>query len=84
MSLMFWKINESEMKWNSEHLFELATLEINAIWRIQYFSWYFLNTTECDFNNFNIGTVNETQKKFVYLQEIGKQIKRSRLLTPLQ
>ena len=26
------------MKWNSEHLLELATLAINAIWRMQYFS----------------------------------------------
>ena len=77
MSLMFWKKSESEMKWNSEHLLEPATLEINAIWRIQYFSWYFLNTTKRDFNNFNIGTANKTQKKFVYLQEIGKQIKSS-------
>ena len=25
------------MKLNSEHLFELATLEINAVWRVQYF-----------------------------------------------
>ena len=25
------------MKLNSEYLFELATLEINAIWRMQYF-----------------------------------------------
>ena len=40
-SLVFWK-KESEMKWNSEHLFKLATLEINAIWRRQYFFWYCL------------------------------------------
>ena len=26
------------MKLNSEHLLELAILEINAIWRMQYFS----------------------------------------------
>ena len=26
------------MKLNSEHLFELVTLEKNAIWRMQYFS----------------------------------------------
>ena len=25
------------MKLNSEHLFELTTFEVNAIWRIQYF-----------------------------------------------
>ena len=28
---------KSEMKLNSEHLFELDTIEINAIWRMQYF-----------------------------------------------
>ena len=33
---MFWKKNEKQM--NSEHLFELATPETNAIWRMQYFS----------------------------------------------
>ena len=49
---------ESEMKWNFEHLFELATLEINAIWRMQYFFWYCLNTTVCKFNNCNFSTVN--------------------------
>ena len=32
------KKTKSEMKLNSEHLLELATLEINAIWRIQDFS----------------------------------------------
>ena len=26
------------MKLNSEHLFELATLEVNVIWRMEYFS----------------------------------------------
>ena len=26
------------MKLNSEHLFELATLEVNAIWKMEYFS----------------------------------------------
>ena len=53
------------MKLNSEHLFEHATLEINAIWKIQYFFGYCLNTTVCEFNNFNIGTVNTIQKKLV-------------------
>ena len=52
------------MKLNSEHLFELATLEINAMWRIQYFFWC-CNTTVCEFNNLNIDTVNAIQKKFV-------------------
>ena len=28
---------KSEMKSNSEHLFELAALVINSIWRIQFF-----------------------------------------------
>ena len=28
---------KSEIKLNSEHLIELATLEINAIWIMQYF-----------------------------------------------
>ena len=27
---------KSEMKWNSKHLFELATTEINAMWRSYY------------------------------------------------
>ena len=31
-------IEISKMKSNSEHLFEIATLAINAIWRMQYFS----------------------------------------------
>ena len=50
---------KSEMKLNSEHLLELATLGINAMWRMQY-----LNKLVCEFNNFNVGTVNATQKKF--------------------
>ena len=29
--------NKSEIELNSEHLFEFATLQINAIWRMQYF-----------------------------------------------
>ena len=40
---------------NSQYFFELATLEINAIWRIHYFLWCCLNTTVCEFNNFNFG-----------------------------
>ena len=50
------------MKLNSKHLFELNTLETNAIWRMQYFSCYYLNATKCEFN---IGTVNAVQKKLV-------------------
>ena len=44
------------------YLFEPATLEINAIWRMQYFIWYCLNTTVCEFNIFNIGTVKEFKR----------------------
>ena len=69
------------MKLNSEHLFELSTLEINKIWRMQYFFRYCLNTTVYEFNNFNIGTVNAIRKKFVQLHEMGEQIKSSLLLT---
>ena len=36
-SLDFLKKTKSKMKLNSEHLFELAALEMNAIWRMQYF-----------------------------------------------
>ena len=43
-----------------------------------------LNTTECKFSNFNIGTVNAIQKKFVKLYEMDEQIKSSPLLTLLQ
>ena len=53
------------MKLNSEQLFELATLQINAIWRMKYLFWYRLNTTVCKFNSFNNDTVNTIQKKFV-------------------
>ena len=59
----FERKKKSEMKLDSENLFELATLEINATWRMQYFVYYFLNTTVCEFNNFNIGTVSAIQKK---------------------
>ena len=55
---------EKEMELNSEYLFELAALEINAIQRMQYFFWYCLNTTVCEFNNFSTGTVDAIQKKF--------------------
>ena len=51
---------------NSEHLFKFASsLEINAIWRVQYFFLYCLNTAVCKFNNFNNSTLNAIQKKFV-------------------
>ena len=35
------------MKVNSKRLFEFATLEIDAVWRIQYFFSYCINTTAC-------------------------------------
>ena len=35
--LCFERKIESEMKLNSEHLFELATREINVTWKKQYF-----------------------------------------------
>ena len=44
---------------------------------MQYFFWYYLNTTECKLNNFNIGTVHAMQKEFVWLHEMSKQIKKS-------
>ena len=56
---------KSELKLNSEHLPELATLEINSIWRMQYFFCYCLNTTVFEFSNFHIDTVIAIQKKFI-------------------
>ena len=61
------------MKLNSEHLLKLATLEINAIWRMQYFFCYCLNTTVCEFSNFNVDTVNGIQKKCAWPRETGEQ-----------
>ena len=56
---------------------------------IRDFTVFFLilpETTECEFNNFNIGAINAIQKKFVWLHEIEmrEQIKSSPLLTLLQ
>ena len=64
---------KSEMKLNYEHLFELATLEVNVVVENTIFFSYTccLNTTVCEFNNFSIGRVNEIQKKFVHLHEMG-------------
>ena len=50
---------------------------------MKYFFWYCLNATVCKFNNSNIGTVNAIQKKFVYLHEMGEQIKSSLLIKTL-
>ena len=71
----FEKIMKSEMKLNSKYLFELTTLEINKICRMQYFFWYCLNTTVCEYSNFNIGTVNAIQKKFVYCTKLASKLK---------
>ena len=53
---------KTELKLNSEHLFGLATLEINAVWIKQYFFLYCLNTTVFQLSNFNIVTVIAVQK----------------------
>ena len=50
---------------------------------MKHFYWYFLNTKVRKFNNSNIGTVNAIQKKFVYLYEMGKQIKSLLLIKTL-
>ena len=47
---------KNKMKLNSKYLFDLATLEQNATWRIQYFFWFCLNKTVFKFSNFKIGT----------------------------
>ena len=50
---------------------------------MKYFFWCCLNQTVRKFNNSNIGTVNAMQKKFVYLHEMGKQIKSPLLIKML-
>ena len=52
---------KTKIKLDSEHLFELATLEMSLIWRMKYFFCYCLNTAVCEFNTLNIGTVNAIQ-----------------------
>ena len=77
-SFVFWRKIE---KWNEIRYWtfvELATLETNAIWRMNFFSdacRYCLTTTVRKFNDFNIGIVDAIQKKFVYLHEMGERIK---------
>ena len=83
-SLVFWKKNETRNEMKFWTFFELATFEANVIWKMQHFFWYCLNTTVCKFNNFNIGTVKDIQKKFVSLDEMGKQFTSSFLLMLLQ
>ena len=56
---------KSELKLNSEHLFELATPKINTMWIMQYFFLYCLNTTVFEFSNFNISTVTAIQRELV-------------------
>ena len=52
-----------EIKLNSEHFFLTCYTwnTTNIIWRIKYFFWYCLNTTERQFNNSNI-IVNAIQR----------------------
>ena len=50
---------------------------------MKYFFWYYLNTTVRTFNNSNICTVNAIQKKFVYLHEMGEEMKTSLLIKAL-
>ena len=46
-------------------MFELATLEINSMWRMQNFSHTALIQQYTNSITFNIGTRNAIQKKFV-------------------
>ena len=64
---------KSESKLNSKHLFELASLEINALWIMQNFL-----ILPNYISNFNIGTVLAIQKIFVQPHEMSEQIKSSR------
>ena len=50
---------------------------------MKYFSWYCLYTTARKVNNSNIGAINAIQKKFVYLHEMGEQIKSSLIIKTL-
>ena len=50
---------------------------------MKYFFWCCLNTTVRKFNNSNIDAVNAIQKKFVYLHEMGEQIKSSPVIKTL-
>ena len=43
---------------------------------MKYFFWYSLNTTVCNFNNSNIGTVNAIQKKWSSKSKVHFQLKR--------
>ena len=50
-------------KLTSEHLPCCTWNTVNTNWRVKYFLWYCLK--KCEHNNFNNGTVNAVQKKFV-------------------
>ena len=47
-----------KIKLNSEYLLSFATLKIKSNWRMKIFFLILPKTTKCEFNNFNIGTVN--------------------------
>ena len=74
---------KSEFKLNTEHLLhQLVNLTLTCYtwntvttnWRMNYFSWYCLNTTVRKFNISSIGSINAIQKKFVYLHKMGEKI----------
>ena len=47
------------------------------------FFWYCLNIAVGKFRDSSSGTVNAIQKKFAYLNQMGKQIKSSLLIKTL-
>ena len=51
---------------------------------MQYLFLILANTIVCKYNKFNLGTVNATQQKFAWLEDMDNQIKTSLLLTLLQ
>ena len=71
-SMYFERKMKRELKLNSDYLFAFITLDINAIWRMQYFFRHCLNKTVSEFNNFNIGAVNAMQKKNCLAAQIGR------------
>ena len=83
-SFVFWKKNEKGNKIKFWTFVELDTLEIYALWRMQYFFWYCLNATVCKFNDFSNGSLNSVQKEFVSLHKIGGKIESLLLLILMQ
>ena len=63
--IKFWTFVLTCYNWNT----------VNTNWRMKYFFLFFINTTVGKFINCNIGAVNGIQNRFVYLHEIGEQIK---------